>query len=64
MPLTVLVHELGGYYSDAAQFYSRMNLGFDYNRTAYVSQFDYNHVSAFLRQRSPLIEEVPDLFKS
>jgi hypothetical protein len=60
MPLTVLVHELGGYYSDAAQFYSRINLGFDYNRIAYVSQPDYNHVSAFLRQRSPLTEEVPD----
>jgi len=40
MPLTVLVHELSGYYSDAAQFYSRINLGFDYNRTAYVSQLD------------------------
>jgi hypothetical protein len=60
MPLTVLVHELGGYYSDAAQFYSRITLGFDYNRIAYVSQPDYNHVSAFLRQRSPLTEEVPD----
>ena len=60
MPLTVLVHELGGYYSDAAQFYSRITLGFDYNRIAYVSQPDYNHVSAFLRQRSPLTGEAPD----